>query len=557
MGTNYFTKKLIALLLLIFSPYLALSQEKASTRFVIIADRAGGEEKGVFDNLLKQVNTLSPDFVMSIGDIIDGYTADTEYLDNMWKEFTEIKEHYLNAPFYPVPGNHDISNQLMANKWQKQWGYQYKSMMVNNDMFWLLNTEEGYDGRISETQIQYFEKALKDYNQDGWIYIFMHRPLWKYGDNNGYEHIRKLVEGRKKVVVFSGHEHHYLKRTINGINHYMLSTSGGGNNLRSNSLGEFHHFFFVTMTKDGPKVSNILYNGIISEDIVNNNNESLVNGLRDDSWINVCPTLLSHTHQDSVELKIQIHSRIPENIKLTCTFPEYKSLQFKFPTLITNITPGESSISQTIYNQGIDLMALSPMNIKIDLEAYGTNNEKIVTSFEKQCFFDTQHECSSQENWINCEKPYYIKEDWDWHGIKDGTFSFSLSHNPQYYILKLKYKDDKDICKVSPEMLQDKFFIEFTDLEQNNLTQKITIVNAKAYDEKYNEIKNIRINKEKEELLIQIPQKELFIKNTFNLNIGFMDHDNELNQKPSILWWRPIKNAPNYSSLFGNFVITK
>lgn len=540
---------------------LLYSQEiktKPSTRFVILADRTGGEEKGIFPQIIEEINTLSPDFVISVGDLIDGYTTDENYLKKLWSEFEDIKGK-LKVPFYPVPGNHDISNEWMAEKWEEHWGYSYRILEVENNLFLLLNTEEEGGGKISQKQVDYFQTALKKYNGNGWIYVFMHRPLWKSPDNNGYEKISALLENREKVIVFSGHEHHYLKRTIKGQKHYVLATSGGGNNLRNNFLGEFHHFFFVTMSDKEPIVSNILYNGIISEDIVCDTNEKLVNSLRDDSWIKILPTLLTDNYQDTIPIKIEISPATSSTIKVECTFPEEKGLKYSTSVVSTGITGQKLVIEEQLYNRKKENLSLmNPLELQLRVDAQGENEKKrITTNFKKKWLWDIERVCTAEEQWIDCPYPYYIKEEWDWHGMEDGAFSFSLSHSLKNLVLQLKLVDDIKIeNKENPQALQDKVFLRFSSHLQhnNNENKEIILVGEKMYDKNYREIKKAKVQRQSNLLTLTIPKNYLRLGNKFSFNIGFMDHDNLLNQKPSILWWRPLESDSRGNPIFGIFI---
>ena len=44
-------------------------------RFVVVSDRTGGHQPGAWAQAVEQINRLKPDFVVSIGDLIEGYTA--------------------------------------------------------------------------------------------------------------------------------------------------------------------------------------------------------------------------------------------------------------------------------------------------------------------------------------------------------------------------------------------------------------------------------------------------------------------------------------------------
>ncbi len=52
-------------------------QDRPDTfQFAIVSDRTGGMRPGVFEKAVEKLNLLQPAFVMSIGDLIEGNTAD-------------------------------------------------------------------------------------------------------------------------------------------------------------------------------------------------------------------------------------------------------------------------------------------------------------------------------------------------------------------------------------------------------------------------------------------------------------------------------------------------
>ncbi len=56
-------------------------------RFAIVADLTGGERPGVFADAVGKLNMLQPEFVMSVGDLIEGYTGDEAELVRQWEAF--------------------------------------------------------------------------------------------------------------------------------------------------------------------------------------------------------------------------------------------------------------------------------------------------------------------------------------------------------------------------------------------------------------------------------------------------------------------------------------
>src|SRR5690606_6387570 len=74
------------------------NNEADNFRFVIMADRTGGERGGVFDRAVDKVNLLQPEFVISVGDLVDGYTTDPGRIDQQWRQFESMIAR-LEMPF--------------------------------------------------------------------------------------------------------------------------------------------------------------------------------------------------------------------------------------------------------------------------------------------------------------------------------------------------------------------------------------------------------------------------------------------------------------------------
>ena len=53
--------------------HLELNNDPDHFQFAIVSDRAGGHRPGVFMDAVNKLNLLQPEFVMSVGDLIEGY----------------------------------------------------------------------------------------------------------------------------------------------------------------------------------------------------------------------------------------------------------------------------------------------------------------------------------------------------------------------------------------------------------------------------------------------------------------------------------------------------
>jgi hypothetical protein len=251
--------------------HLRLNNDPSVLRFAIVTDRTGGARPGVFERAVEQLNWLQPEFVVSVGDLIQGGTTDPKKIDQSWREFNALVAR-LEMPFFYVPGNHDIGNQVMDRRWQELFGRRHYHFVYKGVLFLLLNTEEQpaklASGRFGAEQLAYVQRVLQENRKARWTLVFLHRPVWTYATvaKTGWPEIERALAGRR-YTVFAGHKHRYERFVRNGQRYYMLATTGGVSKLRGAPLGEFDHLVWVTMKPDGPVIANLMMEGIFPEDI--------------------------------------------------------------------------------------------------------------------------------------------------------------------------------------------------------------------------------------------------------------------------------------------------
>jgi len=245
--------------------HLNLNNDPDHFQFAIVTDRTGGHRPGVFEDAVGKLNLLQPEFVMSVGDLIEGYTEQQEVLEAQWREFQGFISR-LEMPFFYVPGNHDISNPVMAGEWQRRFGASYYHFVYRDVLFLCLNSEDQQPTHLSQEQLDYAARALAENPRVRWTLVFLHKPLWDYHEDTGWAKVEELLKGRPHTV-FAGHYHTYLKHERNQTGYFVLATTGGGSNLRGPVFGEFDHVVWVTMTRQGPRVANLLLEGVWDENI--------------------------------------------------------------------------------------------------------------------------------------------------------------------------------------------------------------------------------------------------------------------------------------------------
>jgi len=235
-------------------------------QFVVVSDRTGGVRPGVFEDATRKINLLQPEFVMSVGDLIMGHTTNRAQIEAEWREFNGFVDQ-LEMPFFYVPGNHDITNPLMAEEWIKRFGQPWYHFVYRNVLFLCLDTEDPPPSHISPAQQAYAAKALAENPNVRWTMVFMHKPLWDYTEDTGWASIEARLAKRPHTVL-AGHRHTYTKFERNNTSYIVLGTTGAGSKLRGRAFGEFDQVAWVTMTDQGPRIANLLLDGIWDENIL-------------------------------------------------------------------------------------------------------------------------------------------------------------------------------------------------------------------------------------------------------------------------------------------------
>jgi 3',5'-cyclic AMP phosphodiesterase CpdA len=249
---------------------LRLNNDPSTFRFAIVSDRTGAPRKGIFEKAIDRLNWLQPEFVVCVGDLVQGYADSAGPARQQWEELRGMIGR-LEMPFFLTPGNHDLGNRLMGKLWQQQFGRRFYHFVYKEVLFLLLNTEDATGGTeryFSQDQLDYVRKVLEKESEVRWTFVLMHQPLWTYKglEKNGWLEVEKALEGRN-YTVFAGHRHHYRRFIRNGQHYYMLATTGGRSQLRGPSHGEFDHIVWVTMKQDGPVLANLMLDGIYPENI--------------------------------------------------------------------------------------------------------------------------------------------------------------------------------------------------------------------------------------------------------------------------------------------------
>ena len=481
--------------------------KEGNYKFVVLPDRTGGPETHVFDRAIQEINRLAPDFVITSGDLIDGYVSDVSWSAPQWADVL-ARLSKLDAPFFFVGGNHDLSNKAQSEDFARRFGATYYSFSVGKDLFLVLDTES--ESPMSDAQIGYFESVLKDWSGRH-VYVFMHSPLWYPKNRGGYEKIDAMLSGHE-YTVFSGHTHWYYMEERNGMEYYIVATAGGDSQLRGVNLGEFDHYLLVSARDGKPAIANIPLGAMLPNDVVSKETKPLVDWMLGSKYVSIPRVELPSESPRTFEINMEFVNVTTSPMKAAAKFPEREGMSFTPSVFEGTLSPGEAKHLTVKVDNSLE----TPVG-KIAVETtcgFTLNGKPESVSSNMNVFTDFVHKLDkSSPVAIECKDPYYVKEDWDWHGADDGWFDFTVSLEGKYVMIDVKTHDDIIVHDADHDKPQDKVEILFSTGDIENKYELF------------------------EDGCIKVPVKQIQDK-TFKLNVVFTDCDNPRNTKPSALWWR-------------------
>ena len=268
--------------------------------FAVIGDRTGGaDRRGIFERAMDQLNLLQPEFVINVGDLIEGYSRDRAKLATQWEQVDRMLSK-LEMPFFRTVGNHDLGNDVMADVWRERHGPTYYHFVYRDVLFLVLNSEDpprsapddieekielynrlqsedpekakamldefmvtvasylGKPANFSDEQVAYVEKALEQHADVRWTFLFMHEPAWKNPSEN-FLAIEQLLQGRDYTFL-AGHLHYY--EIEERFDRDYITMGPAGASFHKDGPGNVDHVLWVSMTEDGPLIAQITLDGV-------------------------------------------------------------------------------------------------------------------------------------------------------------------------------------------------------------------------------------------------------------------------------------------------------
>ena len=280
-------------------------------RFAVIGDNTGLARPGVFDQAMRQITWLQPDFILSVGDLIEGYIDDKAVVAAQWAAI-EKSVARSGIPFIYTPGNHDMNNEVTVAAWAERRGPGYYAFRYKGALFLILNTEDPFTPmeekqakqmysivelmakdpdkadrvivdyansmkdkggnmmhtagwsdadkvNISDKQLAFVRDTLARHPNPTWTFVILHKPAWKYA-SPAFARIQAML-GPRNYTVFAGHTHYFTHDVLDG--HHLINMGTTGGIRQQDGPGTMDHTMLVTMGPNGPNFANTRLNGLM------------------------------------------------------------------------------------------------------------------------------------------------------------------------------------------------------------------------------------------------------------------------------------------------------
>jgi len=234
---------------LLVAVLFAASSPPNDFRFSILGDRTGDAQPGVYEQVWSELDALHPDFVINVGDTIQGGNDGTAASE--WNALRPLWDRYRNRIYF-TPGNHDIWSPASRKIYERQTGHPASySFNYQNAHFTVLDNSEASDLSLilEDPQMQFLARDLSQNQARDPKFVFFHKPFWlipvKFQSSQFPFH--QLISKYGVRFVVSGHGHQYVRAEQDGIVYLEAPSSGGKLKGQGAAQGWFYGQLLVTV----------------------------------------------------------------------------------------------------------------------------------------------------------------------------------------------------------------------------------------------------------------------------------------------------------------------
>src|SRR5713226_5177640 len=222
----------------------AYNEPKNDFRFSILGDRTGAAQPQVYGRVWREVDLLHPDFVINVGDTIEG--GNDAGAEAEWRALRPLWDRYKQYPLYFTPGNHDIWSDVSRRIYEKESGHPaFYSFNYQDSHFTVLDNSQTEN--LGDQQMEFLARDLEQNKDRNPKFILFHKPFWlipvKF--QSGEFPLHKLARKYGVRYVISGHGHQFVRAVQDGIVYLEVGSSGGHLRGKEFSQGWFYHHVYA------------------------------------------------------------------------------------------------------------------------------------------------------------------------------------------------------------------------------------------------------------------------------------------------------------------------
>ena len=206
--------------------YSSAAPAPEAFRFVILGDRTGSAQPGVYERVWQEAAAYVPAFFLSVGDSIEGRSDATA--EGQWQLLEKIWKQHTRVPLYLTPGNHDVWSAASEGLFRKYSGHPvHYSFDQGPAHFTILDNSRTEE--ISEGELAFLEADLREHRGQPLKFILTHRPSWLVDAamRNPASRLHRLAKQYGVRFVLAGHVHQMLHVEWEGVTYLSVPSSGG------------------------------------------------------------------------------------------------------------------------------------------------------------------------------------------------------------------------------------------------------------------------------------------------------------------------------------------
>ena len=228
---------ILPLALLFWLPGSRAAAQRAATQndsfqFVILGDRTGEIEPGVYERVWQEAAAEDPAFVLSVGDSIQGLSDATAEIE--WLQLERILTLYRRFPLFLAAGNHDIWSARSAVLFQKHAARPPQAPHLAHFSFDYLQAhftilDNSRSDVFPPQELQFLETDLETHKAQPVKFIVSHRPSWLADAmfQNPQSRLHQLAKKYGVQYVIAGHLHQMLDVDLEGVTYLSMASAGG------------------------------------------------------------------------------------------------------------------------------------------------------------------------------------------------------------------------------------------------------------------------------------------------------------------------------------------